>query len=80
MIVLYIISVLLTVITLALIKLMNALDDLKGAVYDLQTAVGLAVQALSRPVVPADEVQAQANAIKNAVDSLRQALPPIPPS
>lgn len=60
--------------------LMNAIESLRASVNDLQTVAALAVQALQRPVVPADEVQALANAVANVTDSLRQNLPPLPPS
>lgn len=60
-------------------QLMNELQNLKDAVTLLQTTAALAIQALNRPVVPADEVQAQANAILNIVDGLKQNIP-LPPS
>lgn len=60
--------------------LMNAIESLRASVFDLQTVAALAVQALQRPVVPADDVQALANAVANVTDSLRQNLPPLPPS
>lgn len=59
-------------------QLMNELQNLKDAVTMLQTTAALAIQALNRPVVPADEVQAQANAILNVVDSLKQNIPLLP--
>jgi HAMP domain-containing protein len=59
---------------------MNAIESLRASVNDLQTVAALAVQAMQRPVVPADEVQALANAVANVTDSLRQNLPPLPPS
>lgn len=61
-------------------ELMNAIESLRAAVVDLQNITALVVQALQRPVVPADEVQALANQVANITDSLRQNLPPIPPS